>query len=83
MRTTSRRLIGDRPRMLSASFSAGPKRVAPELTLLRVIAASRRVRSAVARMFSSAFRPNKTSVARSLGVMPRTTERAASCARAQ
>jgi hypothetical protein len=78
IKTASRRLSADCPRMLSASFSAGPNRVASELTFAASIAASSRARSDVARMFSSAFRPNSTSVALSSAVRPATTRWAAS-----
>ena len=81
--TASRRLIGERLRMLSASLSAGPYRVAPDPTLAALTADVRRVRSEVARMFSSAFLLNRTSVARSSAPRPRTTVRAASFARVQ
>ena len=75
--------FADHSRGLLDTAAEHVRSVAPDVTFAAPIAPSSRARSEVARMFSSAFFAKSTSVARSAGVMPRTTARAASCARCQ
>ncbi len=70
IRIASRRGSADSLRMLPASFSAGPYRVAPAPGWIPVTAASSRLRSDVERSATSAFDAKNTTEPRSDGFRP-------------
>ena len=83
MRIASLRGRFERVRMLSASFSDGPKRVPLAVSEAAPSAACSRPRSEVARRFSSALRLKSTSVALSVPPSESMTREASALARCQ